>query len=404
MKLNELYHKLEDKTFAEYLETLLKSNVAKISSGRFATVVIPKDKKYVYKVWVEDKPFEKWVDFCRKNENNPNFGSLLPRYIKKTVVMNIPFSRNTRFEDTQMKIQRIEKLLPSDNYNNIGGLEYGPHIFDTYEEIIEHIYHNLKSMPSEITTEMLEDSDMDDLEGFAKLMTQLKSLFTKIGKGFGTFDGHAGNFMFRPNGELVLTDIFCDTKSIQSIGEISWDGSEFPQSKSPFNPGTMSDDDEDEADPIAIFPPSKDDDYYDPKEFIKGRKSNKKDSHGYPIIDWTKQSQPPEVLNWLRNHDIADLMSHQEFIDNLYGDPKMIIALSAKIQAYDYMMFIGLLCGVLGEIPKSEISKYEDDIINHIIDNELEDSVEQYVDTYGNWPKMFKAAEEAGWDISHLEP
>jgi hypothetical protein len=303
-----------------------------------------------------------------------------------------------------MKIQRIEKLRPSDNYNHIGELEYGSHTFDTYEEIIEYTYANWKSMPSEITTEMLEDSDMDDLEGFAKLMTQLKSLFSTIGKGFGTFDGHAGNFMFRPNGELVLTDIFCDTKSIQSIGEISWDGSEFPQSKSPFNPGTMSDDDEDEADPIAIFPPSKDDDdYYDPKEFIKGRKSNKTDKYGNPVMDWTKPHKPPEVLNWLRNHDIGELMSNQEFIDNLYGNGKMIIALSAKIQAYDYMMFIDLLCGVLGEIPKSEIVKYEDDIINHIIDNELENSIEQYVDTYGNWPKMVEAAEAAGWDISHLE-
>jgi hypothetical protein len=304
-----------------------------------------------------------------------------------------------------MKIQRIEKLLPSDNYNNIGGLEYGFHTFDTYEEIIEHIYHHWKSMPSEITTEMLEDSDMDDLEGFVKLMNQLKNLFSTIGKGFGTFDGHAGNFMFRPNGELVLTDIFCDTASIQSIGEISWDGSKLPQSKNPFNPGTMSDDDDDdEADPIAIFPPSNDDDYYDPKEFIKGRKSNKTDKHGYPVMDWTKPHKPPVVLNWLRNHDISDLFANQEFIDNLYGNAEMIIALSAKIQAYDSMTFIDLLCGVLDEIPKSEIVKYEDDIINRIIEDELENSVEQYVDTYGNWPKMFEAAEDAGWDISHLEP
>lgn len=394
MKLNELYHKLEDKTFAEYLETLLKSNVAKIASGKFATVVIPHAKSYVYKVWISDPSYEKWIDFCKKNTNNKDYGSLLPKFVKGTSIINVPFSRNTRYKDAQLKVQRIEKLRPSDNYNYLPfEVFFQGSAFDTHESMLEYFYSQSKRITAIDIDDITSEDDLEnaDKEPILEDMRKLWSLFKTIpSHNFGTFDGHTGNFMFRPNGELVLTDIFCNIQNSVSIGELSWDGTNLPQGKHSSEPGF--DPDQDEEDPINVVAP---DDKSNPRSFIKGRNGK---------LDWTKKSKPPEIVNWLRFHDISELMSNDDFVEELNGNVSLIVALSDQLSAYDHDFYIELLAGVLTQLPSNVFNEHEDAIIENIVRNQRDDLVENYLEEHGDWPALFTAAAEEGWDIPHLEP
>ena len=136
MRIDEIYHKHENGTFADFLYSLIKKNSATVASGAFATVIIPNKGNYVYKIWISDKSYEKWIEFCKKNKDHPEYGIILPRFYKNTVVMKAPFTRNSKFANVQLKIQRIEKLKTSERYNHIE-LEYGNHVFETYEELID---------------------------------------------------------------------------------------------------------------------------------------------------------------------------------------------------------------------------------------------------------------------------
>jgi hypothetical protein len=373
MRLFEIYHKYEDMTFAEYLETLLQTNVAKIASGNFAAVIIPKNRNFIYKLWINDVGFESWVAFCKANQSNQIFGSLLPKFIKDTVVLNIPFSRNTRYKDTKMKIQRIEKL-------DSGYVDFSPitidtyHEFDNWPELLKFMFDSkIKSV------EFDDDYDDEDKEYISGTITKIEALFGKIGKKFGKqidSEPENPNFLFRSNGDIVLTDIFFDDSDREeTIHMISWDGTLLPQS--------INHTDEyyaDDKDPISVVKPYTKD---ASTEFVKGRAST------IPKFDWTKPSLPPTQLNWFRNHSFSELFKADENAhETIMNNPSLIMKLADIIAKDDPYLLGSLVFTQIHKFPKSFLDKYEDNFVDYALSND--EFAEEYIHQYGEWPALKK--------------
>jgi hypothetical protein len=192
MKLQELtgYKKATDyqnSTIQQYLARLQQSNKLEIRNGKFAIVLVPEDKPFVYKLWTKDPAFDYWLDLCKKNQNL----YFLPKFIGRTKKIANVFVRRSSASD-YINVAQMEKLTPlPDKYK------------DAFGDIRRYLSLNELRYPEDIA-DIVEYLERDFEDSFCKWVKDIKIFLQKHPTKY-TKDIHPGNVMMRGD-DFVLVD------------------------------------------------------------------------------------------------------------------------------------------------------------------------------------------------------
>ena len=238
----EGYHKYEGMDFYEILEKIKETNGHKWGAGALGVVFIPKDKNYVYKCWVQDGGYEKFLDIVEKNQSNPFF----PKLLSKRRKLETFFKRPAGF-DEDINLIKMEKLTPLNESESIEKLmelvkqvQYVEADELTLEWLKKQIEgQNEKHVLGRLKRDIGKSID-DHAKGksshqafnnrYKKAMERMRDFIlnekrmkkyvepayeamkllsnAKIDDDKLRFDMHSGNFMMRSGKELVITDPF----------------------------------------------------------------------------------------------------------------------------------------------------------------------------------------------------
>lgn len=215
MKLNELVgvKKFIGMNSTEVLD-FLKNTQGKLKPlGSGANAVALTDGTDVYKFWMLDSAYDKFIKYVQANQQNP----FLPQL--KSAVKTIPafFLRHKNAPD-KIKYVKMEKLSP---VQNVTGYEY-PVSPDFAEKLnIDDAIDAIEALPRRSSfTEVLEKLKnniskkpftMDpNTVAFLKTMHEIYGL---VGGG-AYIDFHDGNFMLRGD-QLVFLDPLADDEDVE---------------------------------------------------------------------------------------------------------------------------------------------------------------------------------------------
>lgn len=212
MLLSELigvkkYHSMDWNTIISKLEQ--ETGIQMTASGRYGSVFTKPNWNYVIKIFDMDPEYLAFIDFVLTH-NNKHY----PKIIKTPRTMHHFHSRDSSSTD-KFFIVKIEKLLPISD-------QLGKFIESSLENITEAVYRRYV-MPKEERGYAFDGDNMDrdwmtpngirERTSAVKLMKQypwIKSLgyaYWKIMEAdLGAPDIHAGNFMMRQNGTIVIID------------------------------------------------------------------------------------------------------------------------------------------------------------------------------------------------------
>lgn len=248
MKLDELLgvKHLYDKHLNDVLKVFTTgSTYKKLGQGATATAFAQGDE-YVYKFWLKDTSYEKYVNYCLDNQDNPHI-PVLYSDIKKL------HSFFTRVEDFPDKIRyiKMERLKPITNttiwpgvsakrvvgQNTNYDIHYDIHIASIIDNLYYMIYNNNKMMLNDTIQKITEENfkekiieyyrsngdikitsaALDEIFEVYKIMYDLRHSVFKDDSGA---DYHAGNIMMR--GEtIVITDPYADQESMELSDDIA---------------------------------------------------------------------------------------------------------------------------------------------------------------------------------------
>ena len=119
-----------------------------LGGGLFAKVY-GHDSGVVYKFWAKDTAYEKYVEYCLKNQSNP----FIPKFSSKIKTLTVFFKRPASFPD-KIKYVKMEKLAP---YRN----QYLPGTDSPY-------YSVLKLLVSEVENDESFETVVSDITRFSK--------------------------------------------------------------------------------------------------------------------------------------------------------------------------------------------------------------------------------------------
>ena len=238
------YHKYEDKDFYEVIKDIAGKNGHAWDSGALGVVFMPKDKNFVYKCWIQDGGYEKYLDIVEKHQDNVFF----PKLLSKKKKLETFFKRPADFE-YDISIIKMEKLNPLSMRNGLTtdlmgllkNIEYCRASDITLDWIKkqlipakERIQWTNNEAKKLLNTQIDKNAKRKISKGvfndyYLKAMKQLRTVIlekrklekylepayeamqllikTKIDNDLEV-DMHSGNFMVRDNGELVITDPF----------------------------------------------------------------------------------------------------------------------------------------------------------------------------------------------------
>lgn len=97
----------KNQTLQTYLQSMVDKHKLTVHNGQFAIVLNPPDLNYIYKLWTVDIGFDKWIEVCKSNQNNP----AIPKIIGRIKTIPNFFIRRSEFT-LPIKIVKIEKLKP----------------------------------------------------------------------------------------------------------------------------------------------------------------------------------------------------------------------------------------------------------------------------------------------------
>lgn len=181
----------QNSTIQQYLVRLQQSHKLEIKNGKFAIVLVPEDKPFVYKLWTKDPAFDYWLDLCKKNQTL----YFIPKFIGRIKKIANVFVRRSSAED-YIKVAQMEKLTPlPDKYN------------DAFPDIRKYM-----SLPC--TREDKLDEIMDYLErnfedSFCKWVSDIRVFLQKHPQSLYVRDIHSGNVMMRGE-DFVLVDPYVE--------------------------------------------------------------------------------------------------------------------------------------------------------------------------------------------------
>lgn len=235
------YHKYEDKDFYEIINDIARKNGHDWDSGALGVVFMPKDKNFVYKCWIQDGGYEKYLEIVEKHQDNVFF----PKLLSKKRKLETFFKRPTNFE-YDINIVKMEKLNPlpmrtgltNDLMRLIKQVEYCRADKLTLDWVKKEVKHRLRFANNEAKKLLNTQIDKNAKrkvskavfnDNYLKAMKQLRTIIleqrklekylepayeamqllirAKIDNDLQC-DMHSGNFMVRDNGDLVITDPF----------------------------------------------------------------------------------------------------------------------------------------------------------------------------------------------------
>lgn len=183
----------KNQTLQTYLQSMVDKHKLTVHNGQFAIVLNPPDLNYIYKLWTVDVGFDKWIDVCKANQNNP----AIPKIIGRIKTIPNFFIRRSEFT-LPIKIVKIEKLKPL-------SAKYAP-----YLEIIYNAYRGNASKEKAIQLLKAEYAPPEAIAFCDRIYKIVEDHVdgTTIGFDLGVL-----NVMVR-NDDWVLTDGFSDIARI----------------------------------------------------------------------------------------------------------------------------------------------------------------------------------------------
>lgn len=210
MRLDELtgVKHLYDKQLVDLMKVMTQpgSKFQKAGRGSMAQVFSHEDGS-VYKFWVKDDPYEKYIDYCLDHQDNPH----IPVLLSPVKILHTFFTRPKKFPDVikYVKMEPLKSLKDDQIWPGI--LHRGAKV--TYEEIFNKL-EEFKSMKD------AEKQLFIDLKVTAKAKKEILDVFKIIqdlkkitGPKAIRLDLHGGNIMLRGD-TIVISDPLVNNKSI----------------------------------------------------------------------------------------------------------------------------------------------------------------------------------------------
>jgi len=227
MKLYELtgIKHLYDKQLGDLIKFISKpgSKFKKAGRGAMAQVFSHEDGT-MYKFWIKDNAYEKYIDYCLDNQDNPH----VPIFYTPIKTLHSFFTRPKSFPD-EIRYIKMEKLKPVGEFEKWRGLKGNYNSIESVIYIMIYYYDNNGKYIRQDKKEKLKDKDLNFdphfFESYDSVTPESKKeildtfkivQFVKktIGKNNIRLDLHLGNIMKRGS-QVVITDPMANNKAIQ---------------------------------------------------------------------------------------------------------------------------------------------------------------------------------------------
>jgi hypothetical protein len=192
------------KTLRELIKDL---GLKKLGEGRAAEVFYSEKERVVYKFWVKDESYEKYVDYCKKHSDNP----ILPRFKSNIKELSAFFKRPVSFPD-KIKYIKMELLDPISTNEQFPKTPVEVVEFFTICETRPGLKEVISYFENEYADILPEQQEM--LEKYYEVFVDLKKIFNEENR----LDIGSGNVMKRGS-TLVITDP-CLTLSTRRFNDL----------------------------------------------------------------------------------------------------------------------------------------------------------------------------------------
>lgn len=198
--LTEIKKELESSTISDIIRKYCKN--AEIATGFFSLVVIPDGKDYVYKFWVSDFGFERFLEM--KSPIGPKVLSY------STLNLNIKADGITKIK--YVKLEKLNNLPLAIWEKECIQVDDGDKPFMCSLSSFEGHQHSFYASD----LDLLENSTSDDPH-IQKLLDNMPKIWrTGIEYGYMN-DFRQANLMIRDNGEIVISDPYASKESAHLV-------------------------------------------------------------------------------------------------------------------------------------------------------------------------------------------
>ena len=215
-----------NKTFSELMGEFQKSGGEAIGHGKYGAVYSHPSWPYVLKTYADDSHYTKFVRFAYQNPH-PAF----PKFYGKPQSV-LPFYRRGR-ENVRLYLVRLEKLEPISQelgswlarnmfrgISYVGALKYGTPLTEPSYNFTTRAQRREAERSGAQTPEYVDKPIYKDITDMIDKYPKLQKIFeaglilqeNRLFKGSSP-DYHAGNFMMRSNGDIVIIDPFWEGSS-----------------------------------------------------------------------------------------------------------------------------------------------------------------------------------------------
>lgn len=190
-------------------------------AGMNAVALIPKNKSYVYRFWIDDPGYEDWLNYALKHQSNKHVVKILSKIrTVKTNVADLPTNKTIKF----VKLEKLSPLEDSTAYfaaaNFIGEViwlyeddEIKTMGFDGFLEVVLDEADAADSGEESLGIKAQIQKEINEHKDFFKLCFDLICL--------GFMDIHEANVMLRGNIPVVTDPAHSDEAREISASRLS---------------------------------------------------------------------------------------------------------------------------------------------------------------------------------------
>lgn len=208
MKLFELtgIKSLKDRKFNEVINLFSENGTyKKIGDGVFAIAFL-KVPGVIYKFWIHDPSYEKYVNYCLLHQDNP----YLPKFKSKIKTLTTFFDKPLEFPN-KIKYIKMEYLEPLKKLNS-------KITFDVITDIIHEVMYGNHKSTNEFIESISTEKVYDDLHSqFDEIIYIYEFIKDMIDHGIRVNDLHDENVMVRNNSQIVITDPMVNWNDIDKM-------------------------------------------------------------------------------------------------------------------------------------------------------------------------------------------
>lgn len=175
----------------------------KVIGGGMFSIVFDADADTIYKFWIKDPGYEKFVNYCIKNKSNP----YLPKFKSPIKTISTFFERPADFPD-KIKYIKMEKLSPYTDEHRIGISDW-----DKMVQLIADVMY-INDFDVDQTMDFIKTESPrgrkcspEELKEVRKVARILFDLGKLVSNPANDIDLHRGNFMFRSNQFVIIDPI-----------------------------------------------------------------------------------------------------------------------------------------------------------------------------------------------------